>query len=115
MAAYTAVKYETNDLKVVDGKARTNTVTSWNPSATGTVTLGISANFSGGYRQNGVNARHITATWHNNTAPAGYDPRGRLVIPIFTNTAFDAINKGDQLAYAGGTIAVSSKRSEQLV
>lgn len=112
--AFLASRYETDAGDIVNARVQPETVIpTVNPAPTGAVTFGISANMTGGTRQNGVNARVIYGKWV--TAPAGYLTAGRVVLPILTPTAYQAIDKGDEIAYLGGTFRVTGKRGESLV
>lgn len=108
---FTSTFYETDDLEVVNARVQPETIIpTVNPAPSGPATFGISANMTGSFRQNGVNARRVYGKW--TTAPAGYLAGGRVVIPILTVSAYLAITKGDSIAYNGGTFRVTGKRGE---
>lgn len=105
--------YETDEGEVLNARVQPETVFAENPAPAGPATWGISANMTGGTRQNGVNARVVYGKWI--TAPAGYLANGRVTLPILQQTAYNAINKGDTITYLGGTFRVTGKRGESLV
>ena len=112
--AFSAGFYELDNGEIVNARYQPETVIpTVNPAITGPATWGISANLAGSFRRNGVNARRIYGKW--TTAPSGYLTGGRVTLPVFSPTAFDAVNKGDTVAYLGGTFRVTGKGAEVLV
>ena len=107
--------YESDDGEVFLARVQPETIAPWNPAPAGPSDIGISANMTGGQRQNGMNARYILATWKAGAAPTGYEPEATVKLPILLATAHIAIKKGDELAYNGGTIVVTGKTGEKKV
>lgn len=112
---FTRSFYQADDDEIFLARVQPETINGFNVAPAGPATVGISANMTGGQRQNGVNARYILGAWQVGAAPVGYEPEGTVKLPILTKTSFDAINKGDALAYLGGTFVVTGKTSEKLV
>jgi hypothetical protein len=108
----TAVYTSDNGTKL-NARVQPETIAAWNTNPGGAVDLGISANMTGSFRQNGYNARRIFGRWV--TAPLGYLTQGRVTVPILLLTDYNLIDKGDILPYLGGTFQVTGKRGESLV
>lgn len=77
----------------------------------GAVLSSVSAHLSGGRRRNGVNARYVSGKW-DGSPPTGYLATGRIKIPFFDKTQFDAINKNDIITYRGVSLKVTGKVNE---
>lgn len=112
---FTRSFYVADNGAVFLARVQPETINGFNPAGAGPSTIGISANMGGGQRQNGMNARYINAAWKTGAAPAGYEAEGSVRLPILTKAAFDAIAKGDELAYNGGTIVVTGTQGEKKV
>lgn len=111
---FTAGFYQTDDGEILNARYQPETIIAGvNPAVSGPATFGISANLSGSMKKNGVNARRVYGKWL--TAPAGYLAGGRVVLPILEGAAYDAIDKGDEITYLGGSFRVTGKVSERLV
>lgn len=107
--------YTLDDGQVVNIKVQPETAAAdFNSTTAAAATIGISANASGSMRRNGVNARRIYGQWAT-TAPDGYDPKGRITLPILEQVNWNTIKKGDALTYLGETFRVTGKRAENLV
>lgn len=63
-----------------------------NEDAGTTVTLPLRVNISGSRNSLGVKPRTVTLKWVV-APPEGYQPSGRLVVPILTKTLWDAIDE----------------------
>lgn len=72
----------------------------------------ISARVSGGKRTLGLIARKIVLRDDVTTPPDGYQPSGRLVIPILSPIDFDSLTKGSTLTYLGIDMVVVGKIPE---
>ena len=72
----------------------------------------ISARVSGGKRTLGLIARKVVLRDDILDPPAGYQPSGRLVIPILSDADFATITKGSTLTYLGIEMVVVGKIPE---
>jgi len=91
------------------------TITTWNPAATGTPAANTpSAVVSRGRRSRGVNARVARFRW-TGSVPDGYEPSGIIRLPIFTKTAWDALQKATDYAYLGSNLNLVGKTPESIV
>lgn len=79
----------------IDGTANT-------PGA-GPVNSAQRASVSQGNRAYGLKARRISFSW-TGAAPANYDPRGRLSLPVLTPALYDGILPGSTGTYLGAAI-----------
>lgn len=82
-----------------------------NTPPAGAVTLGLYAFASGGKRKYGVHARQVVVEWVG-TAPAGYDPVGKIRLPVLTPAAYAAYLPGTIGTYLGAGVRVVSRRPE---
>lgn len=95
-------------------RVQLETITTWNPAGTGTLTAGNpSAQVSGGGRSIGVNARLARFTW-SGAPPTGYSANGVITVPILTKDAYDALVKNTNYAYQGGTLNLVGKTPETI-
>lgn len=79
--------------------------------AAGAVNQEASAIANGSRRQYGVKARSVRVRF-TATAPDGYDPDAILRIPIITQTAWAAIDKGETGTYLDVAVVVVGKTPE---
>lgn len=93
-------------------RVQPETITAFNPTASGTPDAGVGRlKLSKGRREFGVVPRVITGVW--TTAPTGYKTGGTVRIPIFTPSAFADITEEDVITYLGGTLRVSGRIPEK--
>lgn len=83
-----------------------------NAAPTGAATSDISADVSRGARELGLRPRFISGTWEEGGAPAGYDERTPVRIPILTQSLFDAASVNGTGTYLGSTFTIVSKTPE---
>lgn len=72
----------------------------------------ISAHVSGSKRSIGLIPRKVTLRDDILAPPDGYEPSGRLTIPILDPDAWNGITKGSSLNYLGIDMVVVSKSPE---
>lgn len=105
--------YETDDGDILLARVQPETITSFNPGATGPATVEARAYMSGSRRRNGVQARYVSGRWVGDP-PDDRDPCSIVRLPVFTPTAFSAIARGSTVAYNGGNIRIIGKTNERL-
>ncbi|MGL4282519.1 MAG: hypothetical protein ACRCSI_02405 [Eubacterium aggregans] len=94
--------YQRNDDTVGPIKVQPETVTSWNPQQTGTVT-GYYIKARGSKKAYGTVARSVTLTRKVGSGAAYNAGTVSVTVPIFTKTAWSALATGQTLAYNGVT------------
>lgn len=110
-------KYEANNGDIHNIVIQPETIIAgFNVEPTAAVDNDVTAYASAsGRKKYGVHARYIRAKWNDpNDVPTGYDPRGRLLIPILTVSSFNSIAKNQTFTYLGKTAQVLTKQSEQV-
>jgi len=92
--------YQADSGNLYNIRVQPETFSSFNPSAPGIADQETSAN-AVRRRGNGMFARGISLAWIGDppVAPAGYDPRGRIRIPILTRDVYQNLNVGDTVTY----------------
>lgn len=100
--------YEANDGEIYNIRVQPETAAAPNTPPAGPATVGTSANATR-RRGNGMFARGISLAWAGTppVAPAGYDPNGRIRIPILTESLYDQINVNDTFTYLGQAAIVT--------
>lgn len=94
--------YESDSGNLYNIRIQPETEGTFNPSAPGIANQETSAN-AVRRRGNGMFARGISISWLGDppVAPDGYDPRGRIRIPILTQAVYQNLNVGDEITYLG--------------
>lgn len=112
--AFTDNAYTTDGGITVAIRTQPETVNPWNPAVNAAITPGLpSAQVGKGRNTIGINARIARFEWFTGV-PANYDPNGVITLPIFTQTAFQALVKKTDYAYQGGTLRLVGKTSEKI-
>ena len=93
---FQSTKYESNSGRIYPAKTQPETLAATlggaNAEPAGAVTEEVSAIMSGGKNQLGCIARTATMVW-TSAPPTGYDPRGRVTIPIMTPALYNSLVK----------------------
>lgn len=83
-----------------------------NANAGATITLPLRVNVSGNRNSLGVKPRTVTLAW-TGTPPEGYQASGRLIVPILTETLWDAVDENVTTGtYLGAGVTVVGKTPE---
>lgn len=95
-------KYEADSGNIYNIRVQPETIGTFNAPPAGVSDQETSAN-AVRRRGNGMFARGISLAWVGDppVAPAGYDPRGRIVVPILTPAVYQNLNVGDTVQYLG--------------
>ena len=109
--AFVTAKYETDRLDVAPIRVQPESITTWNPETTGTVTSD-QVRATGGKRKIGRLARSVTLKRFVGPVTEGVQAFLQTRIPIFTVTGFDALTDGDTVAYQGNDWFVAYKTGE---
>lgn len=83
-----------------------------NAAPSGAATSEISADVSRGGRELGLRPRFITGVWEDGGAPAGYDDRTPVRIPVLTPALFNAASVNGTGSYLGANFTIVSKTAE---
>lgn len=108
---FTITKYETDALDVAPIVCQPETITTWNPANTGTVTAD-QVRVSGGLRKIGRKARSVTLKRFVGAVTEGVQAFKITTLPVFTVVSFNALNKGDTVSYDGNDWFVAYKTKE---
>lgn len=92
-------------------RVQPETVTAWNPAATGPALANVSVNVGGSRRRNGIHARTARFRWQG-APPSGYLANGIITLPILTSAAYSALVKGTDYAYLAGNLRLVGKSPE---
>lgn len=95
-------KYEADSGNIYNIRVQPETIGTFNPAPAGVSNQETSANALN-RKGNGMFARGISIAWQGDppVAPAGYDPNGRIRIPILTRDVYQNLNVGDTVLYLG--------------
>lgn len=104
-------KYELDDETVRPIRVQPETITTWNPAATGT-SEGSLVRVSGGRRRIGLKARSFTLKQNVGDAVDGYQPTRSITLPIFTRSVYDNTPLGTSVQYQGTAWTVSGKSGQ---
>ena len=105
--------YELNSGDVASIRLQPETITAWNPSATGPANLPVSAKVSNGNRQFGIKPRTVSLNT-GDAPPTGYAANSILRVPVLTESAWDAIITGNTLTYLTVPMTVVGKNPERV-
>lgn len=105
--------YETNGGDVWLARIQPETITGWNPAASGPATVLARANMTGGKRRNGVVARTVSLSF-GDTPPTGYKANSIIRIPVMTQDAWENLVKGSTVSYLTGSARVAGKSPERV-
>lgn len=103
--------YEDNNGGIRPIRIQPETVTTFNPAATGPATADF-ARVSGGNSAYGLKARAVNLVRAVGPVTDGYQARATARIPILTPTAFGALSTGQSVDYNGETWTVAGFSSE---
>jgi len=93
-------------------RVQPETITAWNPAATGPALADVSVNVSGSRRRNGIHARMARFRWQG-APPAGYAANSIIQLPILTAAAYSALVKNTDYAYLAGNLRLVGKSPER--
>lgn len=95
-------KYEADSGNIYNIRVQPETIGTFNAPPAGVSDQETSAN-AVNRKGNGMFARGISIEWQGEppAAPAGYDPRGNIRIPILTPSVYQNLNVGDTINYLG--------------
>lgn len=99
---FTIAAYERDDDSVGPIRVQPETITSWNPEATGSLE-GYFISARGSKKSYGVHARTVTLTRAVGSGAAYNAATVSVTVPILTKDAWDALSAGQTLAYNGVT------------
>lgn len=108
---FSDAKYSDDQDRVYACRVQGETLTAWNGTAAGAVSVKGRIKVSAGRREAGLSPRTVSGKWV--ITPAGYAPGGTVKLIVFTKAAFDAIALNDVLAYNGATFKVTGKNPEK--
>jgi len=105
---FVSSRYESNNGDIYPIRVQPETIEAPNVPPADPVSMPVSANVTR-RRGNGMFCRGISLKWAGEppVAPAGYDPNGRIRIPILTEALFDSISVDDSFTYLGQTATVT--------
>lgn len=104
--------YESDANDIFPCRVQPETITAFNPAATGPANQPVSAKMRGGRRAIGMNARYVSLEWAA-APPAGYDDRSSIRVPILTPTAYNVLSLNDTVTYLGANATVIGLNPER--